>query len=164
MFCYIRQNYKGVNSNTSINNLNESNFNILNKSKDEIVIDNTEGVAGFYDLPIPSSARLLADIGGGKFDTGKLWLEAKYPDLRVVVLDPFARSPDHNNKCERIIQNANGACIVTSISVLNVIDTRYSRLQHCRVVYNCLKTNGTAYFKIWPGYYPLRGTQIPGIQ
>jgi hypothetical protein len=114
------------------------------------IYDNTEGIAGFHDLPIPAGAQLLVDVG--KYD-GKAWLERKYPGLVVVVVDPF-----RNQICRKVLLESGGADVVTSISVLNVIEKREHRLLHCRDLYDWLKPGGVAFFKVWAGFWPHRGT------
>lgn len=117
--------------------------------------DNTEGIAGFHDLPIPVGAQLLVDVGG-KYDGGKAWLERKYPGLVVLVVDPFRRS--NNQLCRKVLLERGGADVATSISVLNVIEKREHRLLHCRDLYDSLKPGGVAFFKVWAGFWPHRGT------
>lgn len=39
----------------------------------------------------------------------------------------------------------------TSMSVLNVIEDRESRIAHIKLLKSSLKKNGIAYFKIWQG-------------
>lgn len=120
--------------------------------------DNTEGIAGFCDLPIPKGAKLLIDIGGGKYDGGKAWLEHKYLGLNVLVVDPFCRTKTHNELCKQILNEKGGADVATSISVLNVIQGRDHRLMHCIDVHDSLKDGGVAFFKVWAGFWPERGT------
>ena len=122
--------------------------------------DNTEGVAAFADLPIPiGRAAVLLDVGGGGSSAGEDWLVATYgPALRVYVADPFHRSAQHNAKVQRAIEAAGGADIVTSNSVLNVLCSASDRAAHVRMVYSALKEGGTAYFKVWAGFEPLRGS------
>lgn len=128
------------------------------------ILDNTEGIAGFADLPIPRDSKLLVDIGGGKFDSSKLWLESKYPGMTVLVMDPFRRNRKHNEECQQLIVEKGGADVATSISVLNVIQNQSFRLKHCVSMYSLLKPGGVAYFKIWAGSWPLRGTGRGGIK
>ena len=75
------------------------------------------------------------------------------------VVDPFNRSAEHNEGVEKIITGRGGADVVTSISVLNVIPTHESRIEHVRVVYQALRKGGLAMFKVWAGSWPLRGTK-----
>ncbi len=60
------------------------------------ILDNTEGIAAFADLRCPVNAKLWVDVGGGASDAPSKWLENKYPGLIVMVIDPFARSHEHN--------------------------------------------------------------------
>ena len=94
------------------------------------IIDNTEGIGGFHDLFIPSTASNLLDIGGGKSDGPKKWLEHKYPELSVYVVDPFMRTQSHNAAVQKAVETAGGADITTSISVLNVIEDVKTRIAH----------------------------------
>lgn len=125
------------------------------------IYDNTEGIGGVHDLWVPPHSKLWIDIGGGKSNSSKLWLENKYPFLKVFVVDPFQRSRKENEYVQDIIQNIGGADIASSISVLNVIDSYESRIKHILVVYDALKPGGIAYFKAWAGSWPARGTGIP---
>ena len=130
------------------------------------ISDNTEGIAGFDDLPIPAIDNLLlVDIGGGRYDACKLYTENKYRKqrLRFVIIDPFARSAEYNAMSQSLLDEAGGADVATSISVLNVIETKAHRIRHIKQVYASLKKGGLAFFKIWAGFWPLRGSNIPGI-
>jgi hypothetical protein len=130
------------------------------------ISDNTEGIAGFDDLPIPADdGLLLVDIGGGRFDACKLYVENKYrkQKLQFVIIDPFARSPEYNAMSQSIVDDAGGADVATSISVLNVIETRAHRTRHIKQVHSSLKKGGLAFFKIWAGFWPGRGSGAPGI-
>ena len=122
------------------------------------IIDNTEGIGGFHDLFIPSTASNLLDIGGGKSDGPKKWLEHKYPELSVYVVDPFMRTQSHNAAVQKAVETAGGADVTTSISVLNVIEDVKTRIAHCDLVFHTLKPGGIAYFKVWAGMWPMRGT------
>ena len=122
------------------------------------IVDNTEGIAGFHDLPIPNEPAILLDIGGGKSDSGMHWLNMKYPALIVHVIDPFARSAEHNHTVQEAIEAAGGADIVTSISVLNVIQDVNARIAHIVTVHDALRKGGIAFFKVWAGSWPVRGT------
>lgn len=128
------------------------------------ISDNTEGIAGFYDLPIPADAKLLVDIGGGRYDACKMYIENKYKHqgLKFVIIDPFARSAEYNARSHSLVDDAGGADVATSISVLNVIETRAHRVRHIKQVRSALKQNGLAFFKIWSGYWPMRGSGVPG--
>ena len=128
------------------------------------IIDNTEGIAAMHDLPLAKLVRenprlLLADIGCGRSDAAKLWLENQFPtQLEVVTVDPYARTHEHNCAAFERISAANGADIVTSMSVVNVIPTIEERSSHYTTVHSTLTLGGTAFFKIWAGFWPERGT------
>jgi flagellar assembly factor FliW len=122
------------------------------------ILDNTEGISGFEDLIIPSDAKLLLDIGGGKYDISKYWMEKKYPCLTFLVVDPYNRSREHNMNVQKTIENSGGADVVTSLSVLNVIRNKKIRKGHICLVYYTLKVGGIAFFKVWAGRFPERGT------
>lgn len=127
------------------------------------ILDNTEGIAAFADLRCPVNAKLWVDIGGGASDAPSKWLENKYPGLIVMVIDPFARSHEHNISIQIHLKSSGLADVVSSMSVLNVISNLENRLRHCLVMFNALKVGGTAYFKVWAGLWPLRGSGQAGI-
>ena len=120
------------------------------------IIDNTEGIGGVYDLNF-DGASIVANMGAGKFDDVKMWLESKYPSLCVYSLDPYHRSKDHNRKAQDEIVKQGGADITLSISVLNILESKVSRHRHISIVYESLRKGGRAYFKIWAGMWPYRG-------
>ena len=122
------------------------------------VPDNTEGIAAFADLPIPDTAHLLIDVGGGEFDASRRWVEHRHSRVRMLVVDPFKRSREHNARALALVQSEGGADIATSMSVLNVIDTRVARLAHIATLFGCLRQGGVAYFKVWAGLGALRGS------
>lgn len=123
------------------------------------VEDNTEGIAAFVDLYFPPQTRTILDVGGGKSDAAKVWMSNKYPDIRVEIVDPFHRTFLHNANVQKFVYQSGGVDIVTSNSVLNVIPDYTKRIDHCIVVYDALKVGGLAYFKIWAGMWPIRGSE-----
>ena len=125
------------------------------------VDDNTEGIGGVSDLWIPPNSTILVDVGGGQYDSTKYWLEMSHPDLTVYVIDPFLRDRGHNEKVQQILNVAGGADVATSISILNVIDNTEERILHAGVMFDALKQGGIAYFKVWAGLWPYRGSGIP---
>lgn len=94
---------------------------------------------------------------------GKKWLENKYKGLKALVMDPFGRDRAHNEAQQKIVQSSGGADVVTSVSVLNVIATKEQRLRHCCVLYDLLKPGGVAFFKVWAGSWPQRGSACADI-
>jgi hypothetical protein len=113
--------------------------------------DNTEGVPGVSDLPWPQRPGLAVDVGGGKFDGVTRWMSQHHPLLEFHAIDPFRRRRDHNVAVQRIVEARGGADVVTSISVLNVIQDAPSRLRHIRLLHRILRPGGVAYLKVWPG-------------
>ena len=124
------------------------------------IVDNTEGISGVADLYIPSDATLVVDVGGGKSDAAKLWSESRTPSLTYLVADPFGRSPSHNASVQSLVESRGGADVVLSISVLNVIRDDGIRSRHVAVVHKAVKVGGVAYFKVWAGVWPSRGTGV----
>lgn len=110
--------------------------------------DNTCGICAFTDICFPDKIFLLVDVGGGKSDEARNYLMNRY-NFQVEVIDPFNRSIEHNMYVQELIQRRNGACMVTSMSVLNVIEDREDRLKHIVLLYRILKKNGYACFKVW---------------
>merc|ERR1712129_329683 len=127
----------------------------------EPVHDNTEAIAGVADLKIPPNTNLLVDVGGGDHDAVKNWLETNRGVQEALVLDPFTRSVDHNQKVQKRILEKGGADVVTSISVLNVIPEVSNRMRHLVLVHHILKEGGVAFFKVWAGMWPDRGLGKP---
>lgn len=125
--------------------------------------DNTEGIAAFADLPLPTSTRLLIDIGGGEFDSTRRWVENRHSQLEMVVVDPFKRSREHNSRALALVQRRGGADVATSMSVLNVIDSRAARLAHCSALHANLRSGGVAFFKVWSGSGPVRGSCVATV-
>lgn len=123
-------------------------------------IDNTEGINAFVDIVIPDSAKVLLDIGSGKTDEPKEWVERRYPNITVFCVDPFNRSYQHNIRVQNYISTLGGADIVTSMSVVNCIKEQKDIICHFTLLHNVLKKQGVAYIKIWPGFWPVRGTGV----
>jgi hypothetical protein len=128
----------------------------------------TTGIPAFKSIMelMPKSVGVILDVGGGKFDVSKRYVEKQYSErfqrkVTMHVIDPYNRSMEHNARVQKIIEERGGADVVTSISVLNVIPTHETRVEHVRVVHKALKKQGLAMFKVWAGSWPLRGTKKP---
>lgn len=124
--------------------------------------DNTEGISGVADLVFPSDAKLFLDVGGGRFHSVERWLKNQRKDSEYYVLDPFNRSREENIRVQRLILDRN-VDVVLSISVLNVIHEENLRLEHISIAFLSLKENGFAYFKVWAGCWPFRGSGVGQI-
>jgi len=123
--------------------------------------DNTEGIPAFTDIVdmFPDGASLIVDVGGGAFGTNKEWVENHFKGkTTMLVADPFRRTREHNEKVQLAVERAKGADVVTSMSVLNVIPTLEGQLEHVRVCFRALRPGGLAFFKVWAGSWPKRGT------
>lgn len=124
--------------------------------------DNTAGPNAFADINFGRKVKRVLDIGGGRFDTNRDYMQRE-KKIELSVWDPYNRTPSHN----AVVQSAfetNQADAVTSMSVLNVIPEVKVRLMHLTTVKAALKTGGMAYFKIWPGEEPLLGTYLPSAK
>ena len=128
------------------------------------IADTTEGIAAFenlYNLGVfQNCTGLVLNLGGGAYDDGPQWLEKRVPGVKVLTADPFCRSKEHNRSVQDIVEGSlAGVEIVMSISVLNVIQKRETRLLHITLAHNVLKHDGGVFYaKVWAGYWPRRGT------
>ena len=121
------------------------------------ITDNTIGISAFADIDFPK-ASLAVDIGGGPTDKMKRWVERNTEIKTMLVADPYHRSAEHNESVEKALEQQGGAEIVTSMSVLNVLQKRSDIEDHIRLVNRIIKDGGIAYFKVWAGYWPDRGS------
>jgi hypothetical protein len=121
------------------------------------IYDNTEGVSAYADIEFPQAV-LAVDIGGGPSDTIKSWVEQNTKIKTLLVADPYHRSTEHNELVEKALEEHNGADLVTSMSVLNVLQQRSDINDHVSLLHRILKDGGTAYFKVWAGFWPQRGS------
>jgi len=135
-----------------------------------VIRDQTEGIAAFGDvlplLPPPRSGRselLLLDVGGGRSNAGKRFLEASVPRVRVEAVDPYNRSEAENLAAEKVVEEADGADVVTSMSVLNVVQEKSSRTEHLSFLRRAVRPGGLVIIKVWAGLWPQRGTGEPTV-
>lgn len=98
--------------------------------------------------PLLIKGQKWADIGGGKFDNIQQHLSTL--GVELFIYDPFNRSQEHNNNVVNIISNAQCDGVMVN-NVLNVILEKENREQVIKQAFDCLKDNGTAYFKIYEG-------------
>lgn len=129
-----------------------SNPNVVGHSIDPYTqkIDPTEGF-GAFDSILSSNwlGRRTIDIGGGEHDHNSSYLFHKF-DIFQAVYDPYMRPQEHNDKILSIaMERPFDSC--TSISVLNVIDTKEARLEHIKLCRSTIKECGSVFFKVWPG-------------
>lgn len=124
-------------------------------------IDETEGFGAFDSLVRFSNfgPRNL-DNGGGSYDDNSTYVKEKY-NVNNLVYDPFKRNCEHNLEViKTALNNPFDTC--TSMSVLNVIDTKQARLDHIKMCYNAIKPNGKAFFKVWSGNNSGQDSKEPG--
>ena len=123
------------------------------------ITDNTEGISAFDDIDFPRNITSIADFGGGSSNEVAIYMKNKYSNItNFFSLDPFNRSRQHNIDMQSSIVAMGGVDIVTCMSVLNIIPTYCLRLHLISVIYWALKEGGCAYFKVWAGSWPIRGT------
>lgn len=124
--------------------------NVIGHSFDNInkIIDNTEGFGAFdYILKDNILGKLCLDVGGGKYDFNKFYVDY-YHNIKLDVIDPLRSSKDNINISNNL-KNKYDSCV--SISVLNVIENKNERIEHIKLCYSCLKENGKAFFIIYKG-------------
>ena len=117
--------------------------------EDGVTIDTTEGFGAFddlFNLSYPKLGPRNLDLGGGRFNHTSAYL--KLFSIENSVYDPFGRTLAHN---ENVLARSGAYDSVTSISVLNVIETREDRKAHIRQALHALKPHGVAFFKIYEG-------------
>ena len=125
------------------------------------IYDITEGVNAFQDILIPVDTKILLDIGGGSENLSKEWVESTYPWVSMYVVDPYERYMSDNERIlDELVEKVD---VVTSMSVINVIESKEERRKHYELANRCVKRDGVVYFKVWSGYWPYRGTGEPII-
>jgi hypothetical protein len=120
--------------------------------------ENTSGVNAFSDITFDTGVKKVLDLGGGKYDQNKHYLKTKM-NIDLSIWDPYNRTVSHNAAIEADVMK-DKVDAATSMSVLNVVPDTQSRLAHITTLKAALKLQGKAYFKIWPGDKPLRGTYL----
>lgn len=124
----------------------------------DLTEDNTEGPCAFADIEFDRTVKTMLDVGGGQYDGNRNYMRRER-DINLLVWDPYNRSCAHNKQVEAEVDK-NKVDAATSMSVLNVIQELKARLMHINTLKEALKIGGRAYFKIWPGEFPLRGTSL----
>ncbi|MEO8964956.1 MAG: hypothetical protein ABI370_09835, partial [Gammaproteobacteria bacterium] len=122
--------------------------------------DNSAGVNAFADIHFDKNVKRILDVGGGKFDVSRDFLQTKNIDL--LIWDPYNRSKEHNKEVRQAVQHLK-VDAATSMAVLNVIPEPDVRLAHIAILKQAIKTNSYAYFKVWPGEGKLKGTHQPTV-
>lgn len=125
------------------------------------VTDTTEGIASAAELHRMGRigrADLVLDLGSGRFCRSGAWLRLRGGAAAVHAADPYNLPPHANAASQRAVEAAGGADVVLSASVVNVLPTARARLEHYALARRALKPGGRAYFFVWAGDWPLRGT------
>lgn len=122
-------------------------------------LETTEGFGAYLDYCLKPNTKNF-DNGGGTHDYNTIYLK-RYHGVTNSVYDPFQRSVEHNETVLAEVEN-HDFDTATSNSVLNVIDTKESRLQHIALSCRALKEGGIAYFKVYPGNSSLVGNYTAG--
>lgn len=113
----------------------------------------SEGFAAFFDLSFSIvQPTLWVDVGGGFSDNTKFYMEDRFhPWLVFHVIDPYNRSHLHNRYVQHQVELKGGADYVSSISVVNILESDEVILNHLQLLHTILKPGGTAIIKIWDG-------------
>jgi len=114
-------------------------------------VDDTQGFGAFDSIMqcLRPACPNNFDNGGGAHNDTTTYVKNTY-DIENVVYDPFMRDPEHNASVLDLAQHKPFDCC-TSLSVLNVIDTFQSRMEHISLCFAVLKIGGHAFFKVWQG-------------
>jgi hypothetical protein len=98
---------------------------------------------------IPRGTNL--DIGAGKFDMGKQYLERERGVSESVPFDPFNRSVESNQMAVERLQSGERFATATIPNVLNVIAETSARDNVILQAARAIKPEGVAYFQIYEG-------------
>jgi len=91
------------------------------------------------------------DIGAGKFDLGKQYLESERGVVESVPFDPFNRSIESNRAAVDRLQSGERFGTTTVPNVLNVVAEAPARDNVILQAAQALEPNGVAYFQIYEG-------------
>lgn len=98
-------------------------------------------------LGVVKEGMIIADIGGGKFNNGVEWAEAKGAKLHVI--DPYNRDLEHNKAA---LKATFGKAYIAMVNnVLNVIKESSARKAVLTRAKRALKAGGTLYVLIYEG-------------
>lgn len=124
-------------------------------------VENTDGVSAFSDIKFDKRVKRVLDVGGGKYDCNCNYMQ-RTRNIELLVWDPYNRSSSHNTLVQTEVVH-NNVDAATSMSVLNVISEPEARLAHINTLKAALVIGGKAYFKLYLGEPPLRGSYLPFI-
>lgn len=96
----------------------------------------------------PEPGSIILDIGGGRFDDCSNYIAAM--GSTNFVLDPFNRTPEHNDMVKRVIDDS-GCDYIMCLNVINVIELP-ERLDLYRTILSfCSQRTKTIFFQIYAG-------------
>lgn len=121
--------------------------------------ENTAGINAFSDIKFTHNVKRVLDVGGGRYDCNRNYMRRER-NIELLVWDPYNRTQTHNARIQAEVMGQK-VDAVTSMSVLNVVPEVAVRLAHISTLKAALTLGGKAYFKIWPGEAPLKGTYLP---
>lgn len=98
---------------------------------------------------IPEGATVL-DYGGGKFDNGKREVESRVGGATMHILDPYARTKEHNDKVASLLSGKK-ADVVMNHNVLNVIQDPIERQEVIQGAYAFVKPGGQLHISVYVG-------------
>ncbi len=148
------------NDNQTITSANTNDDDLEEPDEQWIAInENTSGINAFSDITFDPHVKRILDVGGGKFDCNQNYMKHQ-KNIDLLVWDPYNRSQSHNDQIQAEVSK-NKVDAVTSMSVLNVIPEADVRLAHINTLKAALVIGGKAYFKVWSGAQPLKGTYLP---
>jgi hypothetical protein len=131
---YDLWNYQNI---EQIHNSKKTSINSVNMPK---TIKLLEGVF--------QAGQKWADIGGGRFDNVKNYLNEK--NISFHIYDPFNRSQEDNAKAVLAIHSQQCDGVMVN-NVLNVIKEKENRKQVISQAYDCLKEHSCAFFLMYEG-------------
>jgi len=112
--------------------------------------DNTYGIHAFNDIDwVKNTKNFDCGSSGTHYKLINEYLLYKF-HLKNISYDPYVL-PKHENEYALKLVKKRDFDTATSMSILNVIPDRESRIAHIELVKSALKPNGIAYFKIWQG-------------
>ena len=92
---------------------------------------------------------LNVDLGGGRYDHGVKFLAAHGVESHV--LDPFNRSPEHNQKVAELVKARGGADTVTLFNVLNTIKEPEIHREVLKAAQSHLRPGGRLFVSVYSG-------------
>ena len=90
------------------------------------------------------------DLGGGRYDTAAEYLMHEY-GAHNMVIDPYNRTPEHNNSVTWLLSMRGGADSCTISNVLNVIRELEARRDVLRTARELVRSGTPIYITVYEG-------------